>query len=46
VDGFLLTNGPNQIVNNLAKGSGEFDLNDTSPVSNSFLGNSFGTIAP
>ena len=45
-DGFLVSNGPNQIAHNAAKGSGQFDLNETSMLSNSFFDNSFPKIAP
>ncbi len=44
--GFFLIQGPNTIIHNEAKGSDQFDLNDSSGVANVYVDNTFTTIAP
>ncbi len=44
--GFTLSDGPNTLVRNVAKGSGQFDLDDTTGAANVYVDNTFPKVAP
>jgi len=46
LDGFFVVEGPHVFTYNLAKGSGLFDLQDSSGAANVYVGNTFPTIEP